>query len=225
MERLASWSTRWAENKTGWHLDDVNFALRNHSSLLLPSAQRRVLVPLCGKSLDLKWFYDAGHNVVGIEGVEKPVVEFYKEHNIPYVIEPFPGGKLYKSKDGRLHIYCCDLFTLDAATLGKFDSVWDRGSLIAIYEEDTDRYVKLMKSVLAEDFCYLANIVEYEPTETFKGPPRNVPVERVQQLYGDICRVKVLEMIDRSGDEKVKTVFGLDEMSEFVVMLTPNKHN
>ncbi|XP_066959611.1 probable thiopurine S-methyltransferase [Macrobrachium rosenbergii] len=221
--RLDQWNIRWEENKTGWHLKDVNCVLLNHGDLLLSEPSRRVLVPLCGKTLDLKWFYDGGHTVVGIEGIEMPIVDFFSEHDIPYVVEQFPDGKLYKSKDGRLLMYCCDLFKLNAAILGKFDAIWDRGSLVAIYEEDRENYAKLMKSVLAPDFRYLASIVQYTPTEKFSGPPRTIPTELLQELYGDVCEIKIVESIDRSQDEKVRNTWELDAMDEVVVLMTP-KH-
>ncbi|XP_068225242.1 probable thiopurine S-methyltransferase [Palaemon carinicauda] len=219
--RLDQWKNRWQENKTGWHQSDVNFALLNHGPLLLTEPGRRILVPLCGKSLDMKWFYDAGHTVVGIEGIEMPISEFFSEHDIPHVIERFPDGKLYKSENGRLLMYCCDLFKLNAAILGKFDAVWDRGSLVAIYEEDRESYAKLMKSILAPDFRYLANIVQYTPNEKFSGPPRNIPMETLQKLYGDVCKIKILETLDRSQDEKVRNTWELDAMDEVVVLMTP----
>ena len=56
-------------------------------------------------------------------------------HNHSVVTEIFS----FQSDDGRLMIYCCDLFKVDATAIGKFDAVWDRGSLVAIFEEDRER--------------------------------------------------------------------------------------
>lgn len=29
--------------------------------------------------------YDQGHSVVGVEGVEEPIVDFFQEHSLPHV--------------------------------------------------------------------------------------------------------------------------------------------
>ncbi|XP_037795468.1 thiopurine S-methyltransferase-like [Penaeus monodon] len=224
INRLDTWNERWEKGRTGWHKAEVNFALKNHGKTLLPTPGRRVLLPLCGKSVDLKWCYDEGHHVVGIEGVEKPVVDFFIEHNIPYSVDQLSWAKLYKSGDSRLQLYCCDLFSIDVEAIGKFDSVFDRGSLVAIYEDDRERYAELMKSILSSDFRYLVNLTQYTPTENFNGPPRNVPTALVQKLFGDKISIEVLETLDRTEeDPKVKGTWGLDSMFEVVALLTPKE--
>ena len=45
---------------------------------------------------------------------------------------------IIQTNDGRLAIYHCDLFSMDPLILGKFDAVWDRGALVAVYP-DSDR--------------------------------------------------------------------------------------
>lgn len=55
-DRLDTWKDRWNRGATGWHQSDINFALENHASKLLPKPKCRVLVPLCGKTVDLEWW-------------------------------------------------------------------------------------------------------------------------------------------------------------------------
>lgn len=44
---------------------------------------RRIFVPLCGKSGDLLWLTkEKGQTVIGVEGVESVVKEFFAENNI-----------------------------------------------------------------------------------------------------------------------------------------------
>ncbi|XP_050731594.1 thiopurine S-methyltransferase-like isoform X3 [Eriocheir sinensis] len=183
-DRLDTWKDRWNRGAIGWHQSDINFALQNHSSKLLTKPKCRVLVPLCGKTVDLEWLYREGHTVVGIDGVEQGIIEFFSEHNLPHITEKLSWGKVFKTEDEKLKIYCCDIFKMDVQSLGKFDAVWDRGSLVAIYEEDRERYADLIKGLLAPEFCYLVNIIQYTPKGTFRGPPRNVPTKLVQELFG-----------------------------------------
>lgn len=218
-DRMDTWNERWTQGGTGWHLGDINFALENHSSKLLPKPERRILVPLCGKSVDLAWLYKEGHTVVGIEGVEKGILEFFSEHKLPYVTEQMSWAKLFKTEDNRLKLYCCDLFKMDIESLGKFDAVWDRGSLVAIYEEDRERYSEIIKALLVPDFRYLINITQYTPNEKFSGPPRNIPTELVEKLFGDVCELQVLET--RTRDREAVAHWFLETFSESVLLLTP----
>lgn len=49
------WLNRWQRSELGWHEDEFNRHLAEHwPSLQLPS-DAPVLVPLCGKSLDILW--------------------------------------------------------------------------------------------------------------------------------------------------------------------------
>lgn len=72
----AFWHERWARNEIGFHLGEVNpYLLRHWPSLALPNGAR-VLVPLCGKSLDMAWLVEQGFTVVGVELSEKAVRAF-----------------------------------------------------------------------------------------------------------------------------------------------------
>src|SRR5690606_40305132 len=46
------WRARWQRNEIGFHLTQVNPWLQRHWEA---AAGARVLVPLCGKSLDMAW--------------------------------------------------------------------------------------------------------------------------------------------------------------------------
>ena len=72
------WQERWAINQIGFHLSEVNpYLPRLWPSLNLPE-EAKVLVPLCGKSLDLNWLTSQGHRVLGVEFSEKAVLAFFE---------------------------------------------------------------------------------------------------------------------------------------------------
>lgn len=75
------WHKKWASNQIGFHLPDVNPYLQRFWPGLNLAAQARVLVPLCGKSLDLLWLAGRGHRVLGIELSEKAVEDFSASNN------------------------------------------------------------------------------------------------------------------------------------------------
>merc|ERR1712071_552167 len=150
-QRIEFWDGLWKESKTPfWHRQIVHCDLMDHFDLLTKNNDSaRILVPLCGKAVDMKWMYDLGHSVVGVEGVEEPIVQFFTEQKLEY------------------------------QACGKFDGVWDRGSLVAIYHEDRERYAELIKKLLNDDFAYLVATMVYDQTQ-YAGPPRSVPVEEIK---------------------------------------------
>ena len=61
------WHTRWQENRIGFHQPDTNPLLVRHWPAMQVSPGARVLVPLCGKSLDLLWLLEQDLQVTGVE--------------------------------------------------------------------------------------------------------------------------------------------------------------
>ncbi|MPC40763.1 Thiopurine S-methyltransferase [Portunus trituberculatus] len=123
------------------------------------------------------------------------------------------------TEDDRLRMYCCDIFKMDMESLGKFDAVWDRASLVAIYEEDREKYAKVIKALLAPDFRYLISTTQYTPLEVYSGPPRNIPTALVEKLFSDVCELQVLEETTRP--KEVIEQWGFDYYVETALLLTP----
>merc|ERR1712071_181592 len=223
-QRLESWDGKWKANKSPWHKNEINDFLATHFSHVTKIKNpARILVPLCGKAVDMKWMYDSGHSVVGIEGVEEPIIQFFTEQKLEYRKEMVGSSPCYSTEDGRLKIVHSDLFSIDPEACGKFDGVWDRGSLVAIYHEDRERYAELIKKLLNDDFAYLVATMVYDQTQ-YAGPPRSVPVEEIKTLFGDKCDVQILEDVDRNADPtssySPKVRWNIDECHEVVVLLS-----
>ncbi|XP_071849354.1 probable thiopurine S-methyltransferase [Apostichopus japonicus] len=200
-DRLAEWSSRWDDGRIQFHRSKVTGVLMDNIDYLSNGKKgQRFLVPLCGKTLDMLWLADHGHYVVGIEGVSKACEDFFKENEIKYTETDVPDiadGKLFKSEDGRILLYCCDIFKLNKDILGQFDAIVDRGSLVAIYEQDRQRYITLMKSVLKTDGRILLMVVEYDSNERkVKGPPRPFFRNDLDKLYGDWCELREIDRSD-----------------------------
>ena len=61
--------------------------LQNHLHLLTSGrAKISILVTLCGKSLDLPWLCEQGHDVVGVELSAVAAKQLFEENNIPYSV-------------------------------------------------------------------------------------------------------------------------------------------
>jgi thiopurine S-methyltransferase len=77
LTRLKDWTSRWTENRIGFHKEVVNPHLLKHLPVLASEAggKETVFVPLCGKTKDLKYLEERGFNVVGLEYSEKGWLE------------------------------------------------------------------------------------------------------------------------------------------------------
>ena len=120
------WTNSWAkgESCTSFHRPDIHPYVIKH---LAPDflAGKRVLVPLCGKTVDLLWFRQHAAHVIGVELCELAVRQFFDEQAIDYVRS---HGRFEAE---RLTLICRDIFTLGFNELGPVDFVYDRAALVA----------------------------------------------------------------------------------------------
>ena len=70
------WIARWSEGRTGFHRASVQPWLVEHAAKLAPKGDERVLVPLCGKSVDLVWLESRGHRVSASTSRRRAFQEF-----------------------------------------------------------------------------------------------------------------------------------------------------
>lgn len=176
------WLGRWKRGETGWHQDEVEPELVDYFGSVSPA---RVFVPLCGKSLDLKWLADQGHEVVGIELSENACREFFKEHRIRPAISKL--GNFTVLTSDRIKIYAGDFFKLDAKTLGPIDHVYDRAALVALSPDLRAKYTAHLTGLIREcsdiaKFRALQLSFERIPHD-LKGPPYSVTEENLRSYY------------------------------------------
>ncbi|KAL1524881.1 hypothetical protein AB1Y20_019761 [Prymnesium parvum] len=73
VDRMLRWREKWEAGVTRWHLSYPHPLLKQYDvELLGPVVGREaqsILLPLCGKSVDLGYLARRGHDVVGVEGV------------------------------------------------------------------------------------------------------------------------------------------------------------
>ncbi|MDD5754757.1 MAG: hypothetical protein PHN45_08410 [Methylococcales bacterium] len=61
------WLQFWRDQRVDFHQTVVNSLLIKFWSSLNLDYGSRVFVPLCGKSLDMIWLSQQGHEVIGVE--------------------------------------------------------------------------------------------------------------------------------------------------------------
>ena len=78
------WHERWGRDEIGFHKHEYNAHMTAFmGSLGLPKGAH-VLVPLCGKSLDLLWLHQHGYRVSGIELSPRAIEDFFSENGLEY---------------------------------------------------------------------------------------------------------------------------------------------
>lgn len=127
-------------------------------------AGSRVFVPLCGKSLDMIWLMDQGHEVIGVELSAVAVKAFFRENDLQAVKRR--SGEFMLWTSGCLRILCGDYFSLRAEDLGHIDSVYDRAALTALPEPLRRRYVERMRALVPSSAdIFLLTAEDEEPGE------------------------------------------------------------
>jgi hypothetical protein len=130
---------RYSKAGVGFHRAAANEHLLAHGHLITSGAHPRILVPLCGKTLDLVHLAQTSDHVVGVEGVDRAVNEFFAENPSlgPPRSSASPGGGEFTvttASRAPCALWLGDFFKLKPSQLGGqlFTGVWDRASMVAI---------------------------------------------------------------------------------------------
>ena len=190
------WQTRWQEKRIGFNQSQVNTLLVKYFSKLNLSADSRIFVPLCGKSIDMLWLAHQGFDVVGVELVESAAQEFFIEQDIPYTIKEHSHHSNIKCYQGQvleqtITLWVADIFALNSDDIGHVDAVYDRAALIAMPAELRPQYTKQVIN-LSQNMPQLLLTLNYDQNER-AGPPFSISQEQVQQYYGNYYQMNKLE--------------------------------
>lgn len=225
--RLDYWAQLWTEGKLGFHRSEVHDGLLAHwPALAGDDKAHTVLVPLCGKTLDLAWLAQqaAVRQVVGVEFVKQAVDDFSKEHpecklRVAKAVGPY--SYVLSDAKSRLSLWCGDIFLLPADR--RFSVVWDRASLIALVPALRAKYVQSVSGALAPGGRILLRTLERAAgTEVAKkaGPPYSVSDAQVHALYGGLYDIKLLDVKEMIDDYPRFRESGLKSVIERSYLLT-----
>ena len=204
------WLARWDEGRTGWHEPGGNSGLRSY----WPDVEKpgRVLVPLCGKTPDLKWLAGRGLDVTGVELSRIAVEGFFDDNGLGYEREQAGSLTRYSANAHAIAIYCGDYFEFESAP---FDALYDRGAIVALPRELRPRYVAHTKKLLKPGAVRLVVTLEYDQAAV-DGPPYSVPAGEVTSYWDDLVVAGSKDDIDtcppkfrQAGISEITEVFWL----------------
>lgn len=162
------WSTRWRAGQIGFHREEPNEHLVAEFDRVF-TTRGRVLLPLCGKSVDLSWLGHHFEEVVGIEFVPQAAHDFAAESGRDHRHGRWDDGPPSVTVDN-VHIVIDDFFACGPDLLGRFDAAYDRAALIAIPPSKRAAYVAHLASFLTSGGRALILTLDYPPALR-QGPP------------------------------------------------------
>ena len=195
------WLQRWKNREIGFNQDNPNaFMLKYFSSLDLRKGAR-VLVPLCGKSIDISWLLSQGYEVVGIELSEQAIIELFEELGVEPCITALDELLCYRAE--HITMYVGDVFKVTKQLLGKIDAVYDRAALVALKAETRVKYAKHLRDI-TKNAPQLLLCFEYTQSPMNK-PPYAVDMDEIKKHYGRHYHIKMLCKKEIAGGFKGKT--------------------
>lgn len=206
------WHKRWSSNQIGFHLPEVNPYLQRFWPQLGLAQGSRVLVPLCGKSLDLLWLARQGYSVLGVELSEKAAADFFQEHQLQPSISEECAFKVFRAEN--IEIRCGDFFALSPQEVADCVALYDRAALIALPMPMRERYAAHLQAILPGCVGLLITL-DYDQVE-MPGPPFAVDDAEVQRLLGGNWQLEVLQEQDVLGESWKFLQAGVTRLDERV---------
>ena len=141
------WKAKWKADDIAFHQPQIHpHLIRFWPRLALPEGAT-VLVPLCGKSLDLDWLHQQGHRVIGVELSHIAIAAYFAERGLQPQRQRL--GRFQRYWAGTLELWCGDLFDLRREDLGDIAAVYDCAALTALPAASRGHYVRQLSSLLA----------------------------------------------------------------------------
>ena len=214
------WHEKWDAQQIGFHLSAVNpLLIQFWPQLKLPS-KSQVFVPLCGKSLDMCFLAEQGHDVLACELNELAVSQFYQENNLTHSVEQIGEHKRYSTE--QITIYQGDIFSLQNTTnieFAKTSAFYDRAALIAWPEAMRLQYAKQLASLIPAGSVGLLVTLDY-PQAELNGPPFAVSDDWVAANMSTDFEIERLAYEDVLSDNPRFVKKQVSSLTESVYKLT-----
>lgn len=194
------WHNMWNTNKIGFHLENTNELLINNFSKLKLEKGNRIFIPLCGKTVDIKWLLINGYQIVGAELSEIAIKDLFHSLDITPNVEQKENFIHYSAPN--IDIFVGDIFNLNKETLGDVDAIYDRAAIVALPEELRIKYTKHLLD-LTNNKKQLLITLDYDQSLR-NGPPFSVPQSNIETYYKDIYNMEIVQVQNEDGFKGVE---------------------
>ncbi len=185
------WRLRWQEGRIGFHLAATHTALPQHWPELGVEEGAKVLVPLCGKSLDMRWLAEQGHPVLGVELAPEAIEQFLAQREEGVTRYRQSGFEVFRQ--GSVELWCGDFFHLHIKQADEVRAFYDRAALIALPPATRERYAFHLAQLIPPGAKGLLVALTHQEGEA--GPPFNVPDHEIERLLAPNFRVDRLATV------------------------------
>jgi len=209
------WHQRWLESQIGFHQSEINSYLQQHwKDLYLDEGT--VFVPLCGKSRDMIWLCDQGHQVIGSELSAIAARSFFDENGLVAHIEKLDRYQRWHDDD--ITLLVGDFFALTAEDLQEVTTLYDRAALVALPVAMRKKYVAHLQQILPPE-CKILLITTTYPQEEMAGPPFSVEFDEIKALYQSHWQVEQIYTHHFPDDHPRLKNRGISRMEESVYLI------
>jgi len=183
------WIKSWKESRTAFNQQQYHAKLTQYFPQLNPQAGQSVLVPLCGKTIDMLWLASQGLQVHGVELYSGAVEDFFSENNLQ------PAHKTQcadfaEHSHKNIAISCGDFFKLGKKD--SYDFIYDRAALVALPASMRVDYARVITEALKKGGKYLLVVYEYDQSK-MDGPPFSINRAEIERLYADMFDIQLIE--------------------------------
>ncbi|MFC1518848.1 thiopurine S-methyltransferase [Pseudomonadota bacterium] len=191
------WHEKWQLQQIGFHQPQVNPFLVKYWSTLAVDNSAEVFVPLCGKSLDMCYLAEQGHDVVGCELSQTAVEDFFSDNNLPVSMTSQAEHQFFCAD--QVTLIQGDIFTLPLTATDSIQAFYDRAALIAWPEQMRQQYAQQLAKLIPAKVKGLLITLDY-PQAELNGPPFAVSPQWIEQYLAPYFEIELLECADVLAD-------------------------
>lgn len=183
------WQERWEKDEIAFHMNEVNPMLIKHFSALELKRQKRIFIPLCGKTLDIKWLLEKDYEIVGVELNEDAIKSLFLELDLDFTVTNIEHFQVYRASN--IKIFIGDFFKLSRDVLGDIDYIYDRAALVALPKNMRSLYSQHLLNITKKASQLL---ISYEYNQNImKGPPFSVDLQEIDEYYKSSYTIRLLD--------------------------------
>lgn len=219
---LSYWLSRWSKGNTGFHMEKGYPGLSIHWSSLPIPPKPVVLIPLAGKSVDIKWIADRALKVICSEISTIAIEQFFEHHKMEFSKTCFASFDIYHSQN--IEFWCGDFMKLPQDKIGKVDLIYDKASIVALPEKMRLTYANKISSLSTGQTKILMHLLSYNHSE-MTGPPFSIEPIEVKRLFLKKFELHLLQKdsLDIKNFEKFLKRGLKSDLIEYLLLLSVRK--
>jgi thiopurine S-methyltransferase len=196
---------------TSFHRKDIHpFILEHMTPEVLKD--KTILVPLCGKTVDMMYMAQYAKKVIGVEIAEDAIHQFFTENGLEV---SRPDDTTYVS--GNIMLLCRSFMELQPTDIGEVDWILDRASLVALPYDMRLDYLNAIDRLSGPNTQQLVITLEYFPH--LPSAPFSINPSEVDAYYSRRYKIKHVENCNQPNHGMVRR-WNLDYLIEHGFVLT-----